>query len=68
MLYMSSGMLRSYRFGCASAWLVDVVVIVYGPGRVHRRLQRGSVGLGWSRYALGVICRCSKCQDVVFYK
>ena len=24
MLFMSSGMLRSYRFGCANAWLADV--------------------------------------------
>ena len=33
MLYMSSGMLPSYRFGCASAWpwLVDVVVVSLWP-------------------------------------
>ena len=51
MLCMSSGMLPSYRLGCASAWLVYVVVVVYGQGRVHQRLQRGAVGLGWCHYA-----------------
>jgi hypothetical protein len=43
-------------------------VVVYGPGRVHQRLQRGAVGLGWCCYALGFIFRCSKRQDVVFHE
>ena len=47
--------------------LADIVVVVYDPGRVHQRLQHGAVGLGGSRHALGFICRCSKCQDVVLY-
>jgi hypothetical protein len=30
MLCMSSGMLPSYRLGCASAWLADIFVVVFG--------------------------------------
>ena len=41
----------SYRLGCASAWLPDMFVVVYSPGRVHQRLQRGVIGLGWCHYA-----------------
>ena len=48
--FTSSG-LPSYRLGCASDWLADAVVVVYGPGRVHQRLQRGDVGLGSCHYA-----------------
>jgi hypothetical protein len=33
--------------------IADVCVIVYGSGRVHQRLQRDAVGLGWYCYALG---------------
>ena len=50
--FTSSGLPSyTYRLGCASAWLADVVVVVYGPGRVYQRLQRGAVGLGSCHYA-----------------
>ena len=45
-LCVTSSGLSSYRLSCASAWLADAFVDVYGPGRVHQRLQRGAVGLG----------------------
>ena len=41
-------------------------MVVYGPGLVHQRVQRGAVGLGRCRYALACIRWCSKCQVVVF--
>jgi hypothetical protein len=47
-LCFTSNGLPSYRLGCASAWLADVFVVVYGPGRVHQCLQRGTVGLNYS--------------------
>ena len=50
-LCFTSSVLPSYRLGCGSAWLADVVVVVYGRGRVHWRLQRGVFGLGWCHYA-----------------
>ena len=52
MLRMSCGMLPLFRLGCASAWHADDFVVVYGPGRVHQRLQRGAVGPGWCCSAL----------------
>jgi hypothetical protein len=44
-------MLPSCRFGCAGAWLGDVVVVVYGSGRVHRA-PASSAWLCWSRLVL----------------
>jgi hypothetical protein len=40
-----------------TGWVVLVLgwrmffVVVYGPGRVHQRLQCGAVGLSWCYYA-----------------
>ena len=61
----SSGMLLSYRLGCDCAWYAAIFVVVYGPGLVHQRVQRGAVGLGRCRYALACIRWCSKCQVVL---
>ena len=59
-------MLLSYRLGCDCAWYAASYVVVYGPGLVHQRVQRGAVGLGRRRYALARNRWCSKCQVVVF--
>ena len=55
-LCFTSSVLPAYRLGCASAWHADDFVVVYGPGRVHQRLQRGAVGVGWCCCVLGCIC------------
>ena len=59
-------MLLSYRLGCDCAWYAAIFVVVYGPGLVHQRVQRGAVGLGSGRYAHGCMRWCSNCQVVVF--
>ena len=66
MFHTRSGMLLSYRLDRDCAWYAAIFVVVYGPGLVHQRVQRGAVGLGRCRYALACIRWCSKCQVVVF--
>ena len=58
-------MLLSYRLGCDCAWYAAIFAVVYGPGLVQERVQRGAVGLGKCRYALACMRWCSKYQVVV---
>ena len=68
---MISGMLLSHRLGCASAWHADVLLLllfmVQGECTSVFSVVLLAVGLGLSRYACGFVCRCSKCQDIVFH-
>ena len=51
-------MLLLYRLGCDCAWYAAIFVVVYGPGLVHRRVERGAFGHEWCRYVFACIRLC----------